>query len=141
MTNVQAAIDQTCANVNTVLSSLTPTKYIKPTPVDGVTISSGGYAKVGNLVIVNMSIFVNTSKLTISTDSNYANTTIVATGMPEPQSGTRGYLIFSYHSTAFKGVIGYTTPVYNDTLRVFQHSEYTYPSGYGMSIHGTYLAA
>lgn len=139
-TNVQAAIDGTCSNISTVLSSLKPVEYIKPTPVDGVSITRGGYTMLGNICVVNMVVSIDTSKLSISTNSNTASQTIIATGMPIPKEDT-GYLNSSYNSPTFKSGISYTTSVYDDTLRFYQNSQYTYTSSYGIVISGMYLVA
>ena len=130
--NAYATIGDVNRIVNEKINALFPTKYTSPEPLDGVTIYDGGYAQIGNLVIVNMTISINTSMLSISTDPN--NLTSVATGLPK--SKKRASLTGYYSSDGSENIF---SRVIDGNLCLATGSEKTYTAGFVISIVGAYI--
>ena len=136
--NQYATIGDVYEIVNQEISDLFPTDYIKPSVVNGVSYRNGGYVQIGNIVIVNMGVTINTSQLSLSTNNN--NQTIIASGFPKPK-GTIG--ISSYYTVTLSN--GHSTQYnwtkinQNGELCLSTSVENKYTSGYGIRILGTYI--
>ena len=130
--NEYATIGDVYEIVNEEITNLFPKEYIQPTPVDGVKVYDGGYVKIGNLVIVNMTISINTSEITISTDPN--NLTTIATGLPKAK--TRAILTGYYSAEGAENIFARAM---DGDLRLATGSEKKYTSGFGILITGAYI--
>ena len=137
--NEYATIGDVYKIVNEEIDNLFPTEYTAPTVVDGVSISNGGYVRIGNLVVVNMSISINTSELTISKNPN--KPTVIASGFPEPDmiSALASYYTFISSSGSYSMEYNWTGIDQNENLSLCQDGTDTYTSGYGIRIIGAYI--
>ena len=81
-------------SITELKDSLSPTNYISPKAVNGVSFDGGGYEKIGTHVIVNVGFRVNTSILPLSTSpgGGTATMTVVLEGFPEPISDSGLFL-------------------------------------------------
>ncbi len=135
--NQYATIGDVYEIVNEEITNLFPKEYTQPTPVNGVEVYDGGYVKIGNLVIINMTISINTSKLTISNNNN--NPTKILEGLPiaKTRAALTGYYTVSTSNKNNSKNI-YSRVIDGDILLATSREE-TYTSGYGIIITGAYI--
>lgn len=139
-TNVQDAIDKTCSNLDNELTKLTPTVYSVPTLINGVNAVQGGYFTIGNVVVVDLNLNINTTTLPISNNVNYG--TKIASGLPVPK-GTNVVLPVYFTGKSSSG----TPMMYSSIAHLkngdlyFVNNNSQYVSTWGLQISGTYLKA
>ena len=139
-TNVQDAIDKTCSNLDNELTNLIPSTYKKPTAVNGVTITYGGYYIIGNVVVVNMTLNINTTTLPLSSNVNIG--TKVVSGLPAPKDDFMQLPTYftSKSSSSYPMITGSVTSVKSDGLYLINNND-QYVNNWGILISGTYLMA
>ena len=136
--NQYATIGDVYEIVNEEITNLFPKEYTQPTPVNGVSIYDGGYVRIGNLVIINMVIMVNTSKIAISTDNN--TRTKVLEGLPSPKTSASLTSYYTYQVSTYNNTVNaYATITTDGDMTIATSKEEPYTSGYGFRIHGAYI--
>lgn len=137
-TNVQDAIDKTCSNLDNELTKLTPTEYIVPTIVNGVTDVQGGYFIIGKVVVVDLNLHINTTTLPISNNVNYG--TKIFSGLPTPKDGNAVLPVYFTGKDSSGYAMMYSSIAHlksGDLYFVNNNSQYV--STWGLQISGTYL--
>lgn len=136
--NEYATISQVHDIVQEEITNLFPTTYTQLTPVDGVSIVYGGYVQIGSLVVVNTTVRVDTSKVTLSTNNNYS--TKILDGLPAPSTNSvlSGY--YTYQTNNSNNTVNtWTTAVTDGSLTIAVSKEEVYNSGYIIRICGAYI--
>lgn len=95
-----ATINDVKSLINQATETLYPQNYIKPTTVNGVKISYGGYVKIGKSIIVNMALRIDNNIVDISDDINVRTT--ILKDFPIPMENM-AYIAASYPVSNTKG--------------------------------------
>ncbi len=74
-----------------------PTEYIRPTAINGVEITGGGYCQIGNVVYVSIEFVVDETKLPLTNNLNQG--TIIFTDLPKAIKNN--YVLAQYALNAY----------------------------------------
>ena len=135
-------IQQETVEAKTKIDALYQMDYKIPTIINGVVVNAGGYAKVGNMVIVNIKAAIDTSKLNLTSDAN--KQTLILKDFPDPINKSTPMAVYYVTGSKVAGQSYNTQYIYatmreNGELVISQNADYPYTSGYALSIIGAYL--